>query len=116
MFAKEDGTFKELSRTEAPEVAATTDINFSTGVLDAKGGSVFRFTGAVTTAITNIINGVEGKSIKIYGTDEALIDVTLSDVGNINVTAAATLGDSNDYVQLTYVNAVWVETGRSITA
>ena len=116
LFAKEDGTFKELSRTVAPDVAATTDINFSTGVLDAKGGSVFRFTGAETTAITNIINGVEGKSIKIYGTDEALIDVTLSDVGNINVTAAATLGDSNDYVQLTYVNAVWVETGRSITA
>lgn len=116
LFAKEDGTFKELSRTETPEVAATTDIDFSTGVLDAKGGNVFRFAGDATTAITNIINGVEGKSIKIFGTDVALIDVTLSDVGNINVTAAATLGDSNDYVQLTYVNAVWVETGRSITA
>jgi hypothetical protein len=116
LFAKEDGTFKELSRTEVPDVAATTDINFSTTVLDSKGGSVFRFTGAVTTAITSIINGVEGKTIKIYGTDAPAVDVTFSDVGNINVLANVTLGDSNYYIQLTFVNGVWVETGKSITA
>jgi hypothetical protein len=116
LFAKEDGTFKELSRTSLPDVAATTDISFTTGVIDSKGGSIFRFTGAVTTAITNIINGVEGKTIKIYGTDAVAIDVTFADVvGKIDVASAATLGDSNDYMQLTYVNAVWVETGRSIT-
>jgi hypothetical protein len=116
LFAKEDGTFKELSRTSAPDVAATTDISFATGVIDSKGGSVFKFTGAVTTAITNIINGVEGKTIKIYGTDAVGVDVTFADVvGKIDVASAATLGDSNDYLQLTCVNAVWVETGRSIT-
>jgi hypothetical protein len=115
LFAKEDGTFKELSRTIVPDVAATTDINFTTGVIDSKGGTEFRFTGGATQAITSIINGVESKTIKIYGTDTAAVDVTLSDVGNINVASNATLGDSNDYLQLTYVNAVWVETGRSIT-
>jgi hypothetical protein len=116
LFAKEDGTFKELSRTTAPEVAATTDIDFSTAVLDAKGGSVFRFTGLVDTAITSIINGVEGKTIKIYGTDAVDVDVTVADVATVNVVSTAVLGDSNDYIQLTFVNGVWVETGKSVTA
>ena len=117
LFAKEDGTFKELSRTVAPDVAATTDIDFSTAVLDVKGGTVFRFTGVADTTITNIINGVEGKTIKIYGTDAVDVDVTIADVaGVVDVLASAVLGDSNDFIQLTFVNGVWVETGKSITA
>lgn len=116
LFAQEDGKFKELSRTSVPDVAATTDISFTTGVIDSKGGNVFRFTGTVTTPITSILNGVEGKTIKIYGTNAAAIDVTFSDVGNINVLANATLGDTDDYMQLTFVNGIWVETGKSITA
>lgn len=116
LFAQEDGKFKELSRTSAPDVATTTDINFSSAVLDAKGGTVFRFTGVADTTMTSIINGVEGKTIKIYGTDAVDVDVTIADVASINVLATAVLGDSNDYIQLTYVNGVWVETGKSITA
>lgn len=113
MFAKEDGTFKELSRTTAPEVATTTDIDFSTAVLDVKGGTVFRFTGVVDTTITNIINGVEGKTIKIYGTDALDIDLTIADVaGVVNVVTTAVLGDSNDFIQLTFVNGAWIETGK----
>lgn len=116
LFANEDGSFKELSRTSAPDVAATTDVNFSTATLDAKGGTIFRFTGVANTTITSIINGVEGKTIKIYGTDAAAIDLTIADAATINVVTSAVLGDTNDYLQLTYVNGVWVETGRSITA
>jgi len=116
LFANADGTFKELSRTTAPEVVATTDISFSTAALDVKGGSVFRFTGTADTTITSILNGVEGKTIKIYGTDAVDVDVTIADVATINVVTTAVLGDSNDYIQLTMVNGVFVETGRSITA
>jgi len=116
LFANEDGTFKELSRTTAPEVAATTDISFATATLDAKGGNVFRFTGVVDTTITSIINPVEGKTIKIYGTDAVDVDVTIADAATINVASTAVLGDTNDYLQLTVVNGIWVETGRSITA
>lgn len=116
LFAKEDGTFKELSRTTAPAVATSTDVNFTTGVLDAKGGNVFNYTGTADVTILNIINGVEGKTIKIYGTDAVDVDVTIADVATINVATTAVLGDSNDYIQLTMVNGIWVETGRSITA
>lgn len=115
LFAKEDGTFKELSRTTAPAVAVSTDVNFSAAVLDAKEGTVFKFTGLADTTITNIINGVEGKTIKIYGTDAVDVDVTIADVATVNVDTTAVLGDSNDYLQLTVVDGIWVETGRSIT-
>jgi hypothetical protein len=116
LFAQEDGKFKEISRTTEPEVAATTDIDFTTGAIDSKGGTVFRFAGLADQAVTSIINGVEGKSIKIYGTDVLDVDVTLTTVANIKVASALSLGDSNDYVQLTFVDGAWIETGRSITA
>lgn len=116
LFVNADGTVKELGRTAAPDTTIIPDATFNTATVDANGGVVFKFSGLVTTAITSVINGVEGKSIKIYGTDAAGVDVTLSDVGNINVASAATLGDSNDFVQLTKVDGVWIETERSITA
>lgn len=115
LFVNDNGTFKELSRTTAPEVATSTDVNFSTATLDAKGGTVFRFTGVADTTITSIINGVEGKTIKIYGTDAVDIDVTIADVATVNVVTTAVLGKTTDYLQLTVVNGIWVETGRSIT-
>lgn len=115
LFAQEDGKFKELSRSNAPQNAATTDIDFTSAIIDVKGGVVFRYTGTSTKAITSLVNGIEGKTIKIYGTNTADVNVTLSDTGNINVGSDATLGDNNDYIQLTYVDNVWIETGRSIT-
>jgi len=112
MIVLADGTLKELSRTTAPATAAPTDKSFATGIIDAKEGTVFRFTGGATTAITSIINGVEGKQITIYGTDAAGVDVTLSDVGNINVDSNCTLGVATHYIQLSFVNGVWYETKR----
>ena len=90
------------------------DVNFDTATVDANSGSIFRYNGAATKAITGIQNGVEGKTIKIFGTDAVSVDVTFSDTGNINVASAATLLDATDYLQLTLVDGVWVETGRLI--
>ena len=74
-------------------------------------------TGVADTTLANILNGVEGKTIKIYGTDTADVELTVADVANvINVASNAVLADSNDFVQLTYVDGIWNETGRSITA
>lgn len=115
LFAQEDGKFKELSRTSTADLTVSTDINFSTAAVDVKGGNVFRYVGVANATITSALNGVEGKTIKIYGTDAVGIDVTIADVATINVVTTAVLGDSNDYIQLTLVNGIWIETGRSIT-
>ena len=114
LYVNADGTVKELSRTTAPETNVVSDVNFDTATVDANLGSIFRYNGAATKAITGIQNGVEGKTIKIFGTDTVSVDVTFSDTGNINVASAATLLDATDYLQLTLVDGVWVETGRLI--
>jgi hypothetical protein len=116
LFVNEDKTLKELGRTITAPAVASTDVTFDTATVDADSGSVFRYTGAANKAITGILNGVEQKSIRIYGTDAVNIDVTFSTTGNIKMVSAATLGDSNDYVQLTLVGGLWMETKRSITA
>ena len=113
MMVQPDLKLKEVFRTAAPE-APTTDKTFSTGIIDVKEGTVFKFTGGATTAITSLINGVDGKTVTIHGTDTASVDVTLSDTGNINVASSATLGSAADYIQLTSVNGTWYETKRSI--
>ena len=114
LYVNADGSVKELSRTVAPETNVVSDVNFDTATVDANLGSTFRYNGAATKAITGIQNGVEGKTIKIFGTDAVSVDVTFSDTGNINVASAATLLDATDYLQLTLVDGVWVETGRLI--
>lgn len=115
LFVNADGTVKELNRTTAPETVAIADVLFDTPVVDANEGVVFKFNGDATTALTGVINGVEGKTIKIYGTDTADVDVTLSTVGNIKVASSATLAKATDYVQLTLVDGTWIETERNIT-
>jgi hypothetical protein len=116
LYVNDDKTLKELERTTVAPVAASTDVNFDAASVDANTGSTFRYTGAATRAITSVINGVENKSIKIYGTDTANVDVTFSTTGNIKMTANATLGKKEDYVQLTLVAGFWRETKRVIAA
>ncbi len=114
LYVNADGTVKELSRTTAPETNVVADVNFDAVTIDANLGNVFRFNGTATKTITAIQNGVEGKTIKIYGTDTASVDLIFGDAPTINVASAATLLDATDYLQLTLVDGVWVETGRLI--
>lgn len=115
LFVPADGGVPfEISRTTAPETTPVEDVTFDTGVIDANEGSVFKFNGGVDTAITEIVNGVPGKTIAIYGTDTVDIEVTLSSTGNIVVASAATLASSADYIELTLIDGVWTETKRVI--
>lgn len=113
MIVQADLKLKEVFRTAAP-AAPSTDKSFSTAIIDVKEGNVFRFNGSVTTAITSLINGVDGKTVAIYGTDAVGVNVTLSDVGNINVVSAATLDTAADYIELTQVGGIFYETKRVI--
>jgi hypothetical protein len=116
LFVNENKTLRELSRTTTAPAIASTDVSFTGAALDADMGKIFRYNGtAATTGLTNIINGVEGQSIKIYGKAGNAV-LTLSDTGNINVVSNATLNDAADVIQLTLVNGTWMETNRTITA
>ena len=114
LYVNADGTVKELSRTVAPETNVVADVDFDAVTIDADLGTIFRFIGTATKTITAIQNGVEGKTIRIYGTDTASVDLIFADAATINVASAATLLDATDYLQLTLVDGVWVETGKLI--
>ena len=114
LYVNADGSVKELSRTVAPETNVVADVDFDAVTIDADLGTTFRFIGTATKTITAIQNGVEGKTIRIYGTDTASVDLIFADAATINVASAATLLDATDYLQLTLVDGVWVETGKLI--
>jgi len=115
LVVQEDGKLKKLSATSGPAAPAETDKEFNGTSFDSKGGSVFRFTGVANTTLANILNGVDGKQITIYGTDTANVALTVTDVpGVIEVASNAVLGASTDFIKLTRVNGVWYETSRVI--
>jgi hypothetical protein len=112
LLVQADRKLKELSRTTAPEAAPETSRSFATPVVDVNEGVDFKFNGSITTAITNIINGVEGKQVTIYGTDTVGVDVTLATTTAIKLDSAITLGTSQHYIILKLVNSVWYEVAR----
>lgn len=113
LFVNEDKTLKELARTTEAPTVAETNVDFNTTTIDANEGTDFTYTGATAT-MQNILNGVEGKSIKIYGTDTVDVVLTVQTAGNIKTDSAAALASATDYIQLTLVGGYWRETKREI--
>ncbi|HRZ32275.1 MAG TPA: hypothetical protein P5188_08210 [Flavobacterium sp.] len=114
LFVPLSGVPFELSRTAAPETAVTPEVSVTTATIDANLGSVYRYGGTGDLAVTGVINGVEGKTITIYGNATADSDLTFSTTGNISMVSSAALAVAGDYVELTLVDGLWRETKRVI--
>lgn len=114
LFVPLSGVPIEVSRTVAPETTTTADVPFNGATVDANLGEVFKAAHAATTAITGVINGVPGKTIRVYGTSAVGVNVTLSTTGNIKLASAAILDTVADYIDLTLIDGLWTETKRVI--
>lgn len=113
LIVQDNLKLKKLSATTGPASPTETDKSFTTNSIDVKGGSVFRFNGSADATLANILNGVDGKQITIYGTDTVDVDFTVQDVpGLIEVESNAVLGAAAHNIVLTRVNGVWYETSR----
>src|SRR5690606_23347988 len=84
LLALADGTFKELTRSTTAPSPVTVDNSFEDRILDAQVGTEFYFTGAADDTLEEIINGVEGKTIKIFGTDTENVSLTVA-TGNAKI-------------------------------
>jgi len=114
LYVKSDGGIVELARTAAPAAAPGSDVQFAAGSIDAALGNEFYSTAAANEVLDEILNGVEGQEITIYGPSGAPT-LTINDVaGNINVTAQAVLADAADLITLVKVGGVWYESARTI--
>ncbi len=117
LFVQADGKVKELSRTAEPASTTTVNNEFDGDTIDASASNEFYYTGAASGTLAEILNGVDGKVIKIYGTDTAAVTFTVEDVaGNVDVTANAVLASAADFVELVRVDGVWTEVSRTIAA
>jgi hypothetical protein len=111
-----DGSLKELSRTTAPvSVPTITEATFDADNIDAATGKEQTYVGNADVAITEILNGVQGQQIKIFGNATADADVTITTVGNIKTDTTAVLAVAADFVELVLLDGVWTEFNRNIT-
>lgn len=117
LYIKADLTAKELRRIDSPSGSATSEIEFSEDTINADAGLVFKFNGSTSTTLTGIDGGVEGKIIRIYGTDVADVALTIATIENlINVgSTAKVLATANDYVELVFMDKTWYLTDSVIS-
>jgi len=113
LFVTNALTLKEISRTAAPDATEAPATNFDSGILDANTGNEFKYTGAAAVTLTSIINGVDGKRIKVYGKTGAAVTINTV-AGKIKVDSTATLANATSYVEFMRIDGVWQEIGRAI--
>lgn len=115
LVVQSDLKLKELYRTSAPAAPENTDVEFDTAVIDSNDGKVFKFTKATAATLTDILNGVENKTIKIFGNDGETSFLTIATSENIQMSSTAILKASTDYVEMIKVDGKWRDINRLTT-
>src|SRR5690554_24044 len=111
MYVKADGTLKELKRTTQAETPVVETIKFEDANLDVATGTEFHFDGSEDVTLTDIINGVEGKTIKIFG-KSAEEKLTIASADTISVATTVELTAVTHYLELINVGGVWYEVNK----
>lgn len=101
--------FKEVSRADAPTGAASTAVEFTGTSFDSKLGSEFIYKGTSSVELSDVLNGVEGTEVKIYG--QATNTLTVDSVdGKILVTGGEyVINTAAKYIVLKKFDGIWVE-------
>lgn len=109
LIQQNDGKWKEVSRTTAPE-ALPTSKTFDSLNLVYEGATEFKYEGDDAGTLLSISEGQHGNRLRIYGNENAL---TVADVaGKIDVASNAVLDSDAKFIDLVSVNGVWIEAGR----
>lgn len=104
--------FKEITRTNAPVEASATSLEITGTAVDANLGFEFKYKGASSVTLASILNGVEGKEIKIYG--QATNTLTVNSVaGKIFTASSAVLDSPTKSITLKKFDGVWTEIARA---
>jgi len=115
LFVNADGSLKEIGRTNEPAAVVNNDKFFTGDTIDANLSNEFFYTGAASEELADIVNGVDGKVIKIYGKDAAGVTFTVAAIaGKVSVASNAVLATSEDFIELIRVDGVWTEVSRTI--
>lgn len=112
LLAKANGEFKELNRTSAPPAIVDDLLEFDDTAIDAEKSSDFKFVGSAAKTLATILNGIEGKTIKIT-TGSANLTVSTA----VGIASNAVLkGGTTDYIKLVFASGKWYEVAKQVTA
>lgn len=114
LYVNADGTVKELKRTIVADATPSDKIKFTLDVLDVANGSEFYYDGTEAETLTDIINGVPGKSIKIYGKSVDDSFTVSSIAGKVSVTGNIALTAPAHFVELINVEGIWFEVNKAV--
>ena len=107
------GLWKEVSRNTGSFVEPeATAIEFDTDAIDANDGLEFKYTGAASDTLADILNGVEGTEITIYG--QATNTLTVAAVAGkiVLLDVSAVLNTAAKFIKLQKFDGIWFETSR----
>ncbi len=103
--------FKELSRTSAPEVAPSTSVEFTGTTINAIDGSTFIYKGTAAATLSEILNGLEGTELKIFGQDTNTLTVAAV-TDKILLTGTSAVLTQDKFIVLKKFENLWVEISR----
>ena len=107
------GIWKEASRnTGSLAEADSTAVEFDTDAIDANDGLEFKYTGAASDTLAEILNGVDGSEITIYG--QATNTLTVAAVAGkiVLLDVSAVLNTAAKFIKLQKFEGMWFETSR----
>lgn len=110
-LVKSGATWKELSRTETPEVSPSK-IEFKTDTIVYEKSNQFIYKGAVATNLASITGGAEGNTIRIFGGEAAGSALTVKTAENIKTASDYVMDSAAKYIDLIFIEGVWNEYSR----
>ncbi len=107
------GIWKEVSRnTGSLAEADSTVVEFDTDAIDANEGIEFKYTGAASDTLAEILNGVDGSEITIYGQATNTLTVGAITGKIVLISGSALLDAATKFIKLQKFEGMWFETSR----
>lgn len=107
------GIWKEVSRNTGSFVEVdSTAVEFDTDAIDANEGIEFKYTGAASDTLAEILNGVDGSEITIYGQATNTLTVEAITGKIVLISSSAVLDAATKFIKLQKFEGMWFETSR----
>ena len=107
------GIWKEVSRNTGSFVEVdSTAVEFDTDAIDANEGIEFKYTGAASDTLADILNGVDGTEITIYGQATNTLTVEAITGKIVLLDVSAVLNTAAKFIKLLKFEGIWFETSR----
>lgn len=108
---KQGNTWKEVSRTTAPETV-TNQVEFNDTTIDYADSDKFIYMGDAAVDLASIAGGSEGNTIRIFGGAASDSALSVKTLGNIKVASTYVMDSHAKWIDLIFIDGFWNEVSR----